>query len=70
MPFSFFFVVMPPNGGDDEKQPIYASFSGAENGKIPVQKLLKISSLQNRDFFEAYMGVFWSEATPIFTIFL
>lgn len=70
MPFSFFFAVMPPNGGDGEKQPIYASVSVLKPGKITVQKMVKISILMNHDFLLAYMGIFWSIATPVFSTVL
>ena len=67
MPFFAFSAIIAPNGADGGKQPIYASVSVLKPGKITVQKMVKISILQNHDFLLAYMGVFWSNATPVFS---
>ncbi|OUO07697.1 hypothetical protein [Flavonifractor sp. An4] len=37
-------------------------------GKITDQKMMNFSILQNRIFLFAYMGIFWSEATTVFSI--
>ena len=44
-------------------------FSLLKIAEIMVQRVMKITILMNHDFFPAYMGVFWSEATPVFSIF-
>ena len=44
-------------------------FSMQKIAEIMVQRVMKITILINHDFFPAYMGVFWSETTPVFSIF-
>ena len=54
-----FSAIIAPNGADGGKQPIYASFFVSKNGKIRFCKMVKISILQNRDFYThiwAYFG--------------
>lgn len=45
-------------------------FSMQKIAEIMVQRVMKITILMNHDFFPAYMGVFWSEATPVFSALL
>ena len=68
MPFWAFLPFIAPNGAERQKQPIYASVSVLKPGKIPDQKMVNFSILQNRIFLFAYMGIFWSEATTVFSI--
>ena len=42
-------------------------FSVQKIAEIMVQGMMKFIILVNHDFFPAYMGVFWSEATPVFS---
>ena len=42
-------------------------FSMQKIAEIMVQRVMKITILMNHDFFPAYMGVFWSEATAVFS---
>ena len=45
-------------------------FSMQKIAEIMVQRVMKITILMNHDFFPAYMGVFWSEATAVFSALL
>lgn len=45
-------------------------FSVQKIAEIMVQGMMKFIILVNHDFFPAYMGVFWSEATPVFSALL
>ena len=45
-------------------------FSMHKIAEIMVQRVMKITILMNHDFFPAYMGVFWSEATAVFSTLL
>ena len=42
-------------------------FSVQKIAEIMVQGMMKFIILVNHDFFPAYMGVFWSEATQVFS---
>lgn len=42
-------------------------FSVQKIAEIMVQGMMKFIILVNHDFFPAYMGVFWSEATAVFS---
>ena len=43
-------------------------FSVQKIAEIMVQGMMKFIILVKHDFLLAYMGVFWSEATPVFSI--
>lgn len=45
-------------------------FSVQKIAEIMVQGMMKFIILVNHDFFPAYMGVFWSEATAVFSTLL
>ena len=50
--------------------PYMVQFSMQKIAEIMVQRVMKITILINHDFFPAYMGVFWSEATAVFSTLL
>ena len=47
--------------------PYMVQFSVQKIAEIMVQGMMKFIILVNHDFFPAYMGVFWSEATAVFS---
>ena len=53
-----------------ESSPYMVQFSMQKIAEIMVQRVMKITILMNHDFFPAYMGVFWSEATAVFSTLL
>ena len=53
-----------------KKRPYMRRLPMLKIAEIMVQRVMKITILMNHDFFPAYMGVFWSEATAVFSTLL
>ena len=51
-----------------KSSPYMVQFSVQKIAEIMVQGMMKFIILVKHDFLLAYMGVFWSEATPVFSI--
>lgn len=66
-PLASFSPFIAPNGADGEKQPIYVPFYNGKMARILAHKNGEFHLFDETKFLYTYMGVFWSEATPIFT---
>ena len=49
------------------KAPIYGAFSLAENAADSAQSFAEFQQNAEAEFLCPYMGLFWSEATPVFS---
>ena len=67
MPFLTFSPIIAPNGADGEKQPIYVPFYNGKMARILARKNGEFHLFDEPKFLYTYMGVFWSEATQVFS---
>ena len=62
-----FLPFIAPNGAERQKQHIYASFYDGKMARILAHKNGEFHLFDETKFLYTYMGVFWSEATPVFS---